>query len=294
MRGLARAALGLLLAAGAVDLTARASLEAQLDERPLPPGGVAVCRVRGLAPQGLVLAGLHQEAGFYFSPADGCLVALLAVPLGAKPGSQALALRWPGGEQALRLRVGRDPYPRRRLRVAGLKGRLKRSAQRGDDGRLKAAFSAGWDSLPKWRGRMAWPLTFTPQVTSPFGASRSYNRGEAAWRHQGVDLRAPNGCRVQAAAAGVVVLAKRRLALTGGSVLVDHGYGVVSAYFHLSKVLVTPGETLAQGQDLGISGNSGLSNGPHLHFELRLRGNSVAPDPWMRGPADAVPGAYPD
>jgi murein DD-endopeptidase MepM/ murein hydrolase activator NlpD len=108
-----------------------------------------------------------------------------------------------------------------------------------------------------------------------------------------VDLRAADGDQVRAAADGVVILARSRMALTGGSVLVDHGYGLVSAYFHLSKVLVHAGQALTPGQALGLSGHSGLSNGPHLHFELRLRGISVAPDPWMQGPA-AVPGAYPD
>jgi hypothetical protein len=290
-----RATLGLWLCLGAAVLPAQVRLDAQLDERPLPPGSVAVCRVRGLAPQGLVLAGLQQEAGFYFSPADGCLVALLAVPLGTRAGAQALALRWQGGQQPLGLTVGPDPYPHRRLRVPGLRRRLKRAEAQDDAGRLSKAFDAGWSSLPLWRGRLAWPLTFTPQVTSPYGACRSYNRGKAAWRHQGVDLRASDGCAVRAAAAGVVLLARRRLALTGGSVLVGHGYGLVSAYFHLSNVLVHPGQAVTAGQDLGSSGHSGLANGPHLHFELRLRGYSVDPGPWMPlGPAAAVPGAYPD
>ena len=293
MRAQARG-LCLVLACGAVQLPGQVHLDAQLDGRPLPPGGVAVCRVRGLAPQGLVLAGLHQEAGFYFSPADGCVVALLAVPLGTPPGRKGLVLRWDGGRQALGLRVGRDPYPSRRLRVAGLRRRLNRASAHGDLRRLNRAFAQDWDSPPLWHGRMAWPLTFTPQVTSPFGARRIYNRGQATWRHQGVDLRAPDGCVVRAAADGVVRLAARRLALTGGSVLVDHGYGLDSAYFHLARVLVKPGQAVAQGQVLGVSGHSGLANGPHLHFELRLRGFSVAPRPWMRGPALTVPGAYPD
>lgn len=292
------AALGALALAAALEGGAgpgvATRLDAGLDANPLPPGSVAVCRVRGLAPQGLVLAGLHQEAGFYFSPADGCLVALLAVPLGTRRGRQALALRWPGGEQALDLAVGPCPYPRLRVEhVEGLKSRLEASEALGEDTLLARAFARGGASQPRWKGRFAWPLSFTPTVTSPFGASRVYNRGEAAWVHKGLDLRCADGDAVAAAGDGVVRLARRRLALTGGTVLVDHGYGLVSAYFHLSRVAVRAGQAVSQGTLLGLSGHSGLANGPHLHFELRLRGYSVDPSPWML-PSRSLPNPLPN
>ncbi|HTB34551.1 MAG TPA: M23 family metallopeptidase [bacterium] len=276
-------------------LGARATeLDARLESNLLPPGSVAVCRVRGLAPQGLVLAGLHQEAGFYFSPADQCLVALLAVPLDTRPGPRSLTLAWPGHSQALALNVGPDPYPRRRIRVEGLQRRLEHAETRGEAGLMKEAFDSDLDSPPLWHGRMAWPITFTPTVTSPYGAARVYNRGEAGWRHQGVDLRAPDGSTILAAADGVVLLARHHLALSGNTVLLDHGYGLVSAYFHLSRLAVSPGQKVAKGQVLGLSGHSGLSAGPHLHFELRLRGYSVSPTPWMQGQSADPPAAYPN
>jgi hypothetical protein len=271
-----------------------AQLDARLEANLLPPGSVAVCRVRGLAPQGLVLAGLHQEAGFYFSPADRCLVALLAVPLSARPGLRVLQLAWPGHSQPLPLRVGPDPYPKRRIQVAGLQRRLDHAGTQGEAELMKQAFDSDLDSPPRWRGRLAWPVTFTPQVTSPYGAARVYNHGEAGWRHQGVDLRAPDGSRILAAADGVVLMARHHLALSGNTVLLDHGYGLVSAYFHLSRLAVKPGQAVVRGQTLGLSGHSGLSAGPHLHFELRLRGYSVSPTPWMQGQAPEPPAAYPN
>lgn len=282
-------ALGLAWSAGAW----AAPLDARLESNVLPPGSVAVCRVRGLAPQGLVLAGLHQEAGFYFSPADRCLVALVAVPLDSRPGPRTLRLAWPGHSQDLSLRVGPDPYPRSHVRVASLLGRLEDAETRGEAGLMRDAFASDLASPPLWRGRLAWPITFTPTVTSPYGAERIYNRGEARWRHQGMDLRAPDGSRILAAADGVVVLARRHLALSGNTVLLDHGYGLVSAYFHLSHLAVKPGQRVAKGQPLGLSGHSGLSDGPHLHFELRLRGYSVSPTPWMQGQPPDPPAAYP-
>ena len=159
---------------------------------------------------------------------------------------------------------------------------------------MKDAFDSDLDSPPRWRGRLAWPITFTPTVTSPYGAARIYNRGEAGWRHQGVDLRAPDGSRILAAADGVVLLARHHLALSGNTLLLDHGYGLVSAYFHLSHLAVKPGQPVAKGQLLGLSGHSGLSAGPLLHFELRLRGYSVSPTPWMQGQAPEPPAAYPN
>jgi murein DD-endopeptidase MepM/ murein hydrolase activator NlpD len=269
-------------------------LDARLESNVLPPGSVAVCRVRGLAPQGLVLAGLHQEAGFYFSPTNQCLVALVAVPLDARPGERILRLIWTGHSQDLSLRVGPDPYPRRHVRVAGLQRRLEHAETRGEADLMKEAFASDLDSPPLCRGRLAWPITFTPTITSPYGAARIYNRGEAGWRHQGVDLRAPEGSLVLAAADGVVLLARHHLALSGNTVLLDHGYGLVSAYFHLSHLAVRPGQRVSMGQPLGLSGHSGLSAGPHLHFELRLRGYSVSPTPWMQGQATAPPAVYPE
>lgn len=283
--------LGLGMAAA---LRGQAVLEASLDSGPVPPGNVAVCRVRGLAPQGLTLAGFRQEAGFYYSKADDAQVALLAVPLGTRPGRKQVELSWPGATpQRLWLQVAKDRAPRQKVRVSGLKRKMKKAVRSGDREVLDHAVAKAGLGPPLWKGRFQWPLAGEVVVTSGFGSRRDYNRGSAAWRHKGVDLRAAEGTPVLAANDGTVLLARRRLSLTGGSVILGHGYGLSSSYFHLSKVEVKAGQAVKKGQRLGLSGSTGLSSGPHLHWQMDLRGVPVSPQQWLQsdpgGPAPPAP-----
>ena len=118
-------------------------------------------------------------------------------------------------------------------------------------------------------------------MTSAFGSARVYNKGQAAWRHRGTDLRAPEGSQVFAANDGIVLLARKRLNATGGTVILGHGYGLCTSYYHLSKVLVKSGQTLKKGELLGLSGSTGLANGPHLHWQMELRGQAIDPQQWV-------------
>ena len=101
---------------------------------------------------------------------------------------------------------------------------------------------------------------------------------------------------MRAANDGIVSLARVHMALTGGTVVVDHGYGLVSAYFHMAKLEVRAGERVRKGELLGYSGSEGVSTGAHLHFEIRLHGLAVSPRFWVSGalpngrPAPGFPG----
>jgi hypothetical protein len=101
-------------------------------------------------------------------------------------------------------------------------------------------------------------------VTGRFGVARVFN-GVVSSRHLGVDFAGRPGAAVQAANRGVVVLVAD-LYLTGTTVLIDHGAGLVTGYLHLSRALVAPGDTVARGQLIGHVGASGRVTGPHLHW----------------------------
>lgn len=117
------------------------------------------------------------------------------------------------------------------------------------------------------------------EFTSPFGAWRLYN--ESLWgRHTGVDLRGPAGTPLLAPAAGRVVLAER-LDVRGNYVLIDHGWGVYSGLAHLSEIHVTRGQMVRQGQVIGISGSTGRSSGPHIHWEVTVNGEWVDPQQFL-------------
>lgn len=119
-----------------------------------------------------------------------------------------------------------------------------------------------------WTGLFQVPITST-FVTAPYGDSRSYNGGPIEIFHTGVDFGAATGTPVYAAAPGTIVYSGA-LTLRGNAVIIDHGRGVMTAHFHLSENLVTVGESVAQGQLIALVGSTGLSSGPHLHWDLRI------------------------
>ena len=119
------------------------------------------------------------------------------------------------------------------------------------------------------------PLKFYTRISSPFGVRRFINKNPVGF-HKGVDFAAPLGTPVFATLSGKVVLA-RKLYLTGNTIVIDHGWCLMSLYAHLSKIEVKEGQFVRQGQEIGKVGSTGRSTGPHLHFGVYL--NDVAVDP---------------
>ena len=120
-----------------------------------------------------------------------------------------------------------------------------------------------------------------------FGGQRILN-GEPKRPHYGVDLAAPVGTPVVAPAAGVVSFAETGLHYEGGLVLIDHGQGLITAYLHLSRVAVTAGQSVVQGQLIGAVGQEGRATGPHLCWRMRWRDQNLDPS-LMVGMAPPVP-----
>jgi len=123
---------------------------------------------------------------------------------------------------------------------------------------------------------LGWPLPDSAQVTSSFGL-RAHPLLGARRFHSGIDLGVPIGTPVRAAADGLVRRASDDR-VSGRLVLLDHGSGVSTVYCHNDSLLVAPGDAVKKGQVIALSGNSGLSTGPHLHYQLDL----------PQGPADPL------
>lgn len=134
---------------------------------------------------------------------------------------------------------------------------------------------------PLWRGRFLAPVRSFWPITSHFGERRAYDGGPVSGFHTGVDYGAKEGALVLAPAAGRVVLAEP-LTVRGNAVILDHGAGVHTGYWHLGQIFVEEGDEVAQGDPLGRVGNTGLSTGAHLHWELRVGGVAVDPLQWTR------------
>lgn len=148
------------------------------------------------------------------------------------------------------------------------------------------------DRPPMWTASFLKPRTSV--ITSEFGSGRLFN-GALTTRHLGVDFRGAVGEPVRAANRGVVALVDNFF-LAGNVVYLDHGGGVVTAYFHLSKTLVAAGDTVKRGQEIGLVGNTGRVTGPHLHWAARYGAITVNPldlvalgSKWYAGSSSRTP-----
>jgi murein DD-endopeptidase MepM/ murein hydrolase activator NlpD len=139
----------------------------------------------------------------------------------------------------------------------------------------RAAGIAGTAPPPTGSGSFSWPVSGT--ITAPFGW-RSNPFGGAPEFHEGLDIAAPMGTTVAAAAGGTIIMAQWYGGY-GNYILIDHGGGYSTGYGHLSAIYVSVGQSIQRGQAIGAVGSTGQSTGPHLHFEVRINGKPVDPAP---------------
>lgn len=128
------------------------------------------------------------------------------------------------------------------------------------------SFEVLWDAK-------GFDLPLDSEIASSFGTYRLLNQSIRT-RHTGWDQQAPMGTPIGAVATGKVVFAGK-LDIRGNYVMIDHGYGVYSGYAHLSQIHVTQGQTITKGQIVGMSGNTGRSDGAHLHWEMVVNGEWI-------------------
>lgn len=143
---------------------------------------------------------------------------------------------------------------------------------------------------------MQLPFTSAMDMTQPFGTT-SYTAEPAydgySHFHTGLDFALPLRTPIGAASAGRVVAAGWDTTGFGNRVVIDHGNGVETLYGHLTSVAVTPGQTVQAGQQIGLSGSTGNSSGPHLHFGVEQNGQWVDPAPYLGLSANGTAAAAP-
>lgn len=129
-------------------------------------------------------------------------------------------------------------------------------------------------------GQMAWPAPGYTRVTSPFG-NRIHPILKTKKLHTGIDIGIPSGKNIVAAGDGTVIHADW-LGGYGKAVMIDHGGGIVTLYAHNSSLLVSEKDKVKRGDTIAKAGSTGMSTGPHLHFEVRKNGEFVDPLPWVK------------
>jgi lysostaphin len=144
----------------------------------------------------------------------------------------------------------------------------------------RASIYSGYTTQRMWSGAFVRPAD--GDFSSIYGEGRSYNGSPVTDYHRGTDFVGGIGDNVYAAAAGRVVFVQQ-LQVRGNSIVIDHGAGVFTAYHHLSEFDVKEGDMVTPGQLIGKIGSTGLVTGPHLHWEVIVRGIEVDGRLWLNG-----------
>lgn len=158
-------------------------------------------------------------------------------------------------------------------------------AKIGDDVEKKKAARVQTQTLAEWANGFDWPVT--GRVSGVFGSQRILN-GEPKRPHSGLDVAAAAGTPIIAPAAGIVRLADSDMYFEGGLVLLDHGHWLESAFLHMSRLDVKPGDHVEKGQVIGAVGATGRATGPHMHWSVKWAGTLV--DPQLLVADMAIPG----
>jgi len=181
-------------------------------------------------------------------------------PAGTWSERDSLAALGPTGEQALAARVDVDALSRR----ANI---------------LVRSLNQAYDTLARQRERLAALPSIMPTkgwLTGAFARERVHPLLHLARPHEGIDVTAPMGAEIEAPAAGVVTEVKWEEGY-GNMITLDHGFGLVTRYAHCSKILVARGTRVKRGQKIALVGSTGLSTGPHLHYEVWVNRKPVNP-----------------
>ena len=221
-----------------------------------------------------------QQLAFRHSTECRCWYALGGVNVETKPGRYELRLSGSGenaqkAEFSYPVSVVAAHYPFSTIKVAPAFVEPPKEAEpviAAADAAKKQAFAATAPN-PLWSGAFERPTT--TETSGVFGSARIYN-GVKKSQHLGLDFHASTGTPVHATNAGKVILA-RPLYFEGNCVMLDHGQGLVTIYMHLSEFKVKEGEKVAAGQLIALSGGTGRSTAPHLHFAVRWHGEYLNP-----------------
>lgn len=230
-------------------------------------------------------AGRFGEQPLQFAPYEDGYVALVGIDAFSEPGIYDLELT--GGDERglwaplrVRLPVMEAAYDTQYIEVGeALDGLLDPVVRATEDEFLKTIY-ADFNQEQQWTGVFTVPLT-TTIVSAAYGGRRSYNGGPIEIYHTGIDYAAAEGTTINAPANGTVIFSDT-LDLRGGILIIDHGLGVMTGYYHLLEALVEPGQQVAAGQPIGRVGSTGLSSGPHLHWDLRVMNVTVDPAQWTQ------------
>jgi murein DD-endopeptidase MepM/ murein hydrolase activator NlpD len=235
---------------------------------------------------------LGHQIPFSFDSATKTWFALAGISLETAPGTYTLELT---GERSAKATTPKMPfsskfavapgtYPKTevKLTVAGkfTEPSPEQEKQIAEGVKIKDDYLNRVTPAREWDGKFTAPADAA--ISDVFGSQRIFN-GKAQRPHLGLDFRVPSGTPVAAMNSGTVLLA-RFLYFEGNCVVIDHGQGLLTLYFHLSEFKVKEGDDVKRGQVIGLSGGTGRATGPHLHVAVRWQGTYLDPARLMELP----------
>lgn len=269
-----------LVVAATVSLGAQAaSSTIAIDARALQPGELVVLTVTTSGEAGAVHVRAFDKDWPAFAVDERTWRTFVGIDLDTEPGDYSASVRIDSAAGAERLSktlsVMSKTFRTRNLTVdnafvnppASVQARIEREAAQ-----LNRIYASG-SPTPLWTGPFLRPVPH--QANSAFGARSVFN-GERRSPHGGADFLSPAGTPIKAPSAGVVLLAGD-LYYTGGTVVLDHGAGLISVFAHMSAVDARTGDHVEPGTVLGKVGATGRVTGAHLHWTLRANGVRVDP-----------------
>ena len=254
-------------------------------------GGVAMLEIGGAHAAGRWRLRVgNREIPLVPPGADGSRVVWIGVDLAQPPGPfevivDGVSLAGERSSAGAVLLVADGAFPVQRLSVPRSFTELDAATLERVD-REKALLDKLWSTATParlWRGPFRSPLQAVGGGTG-FGLRRIIN-GDPRAPHTGVDFSVPAGTPIFAANTGQVVLAAEHF-FAGKSLVLDHGEGLYTMYFHLQDSLVQPGQRVASGEAIGRVGSSGRATGPHLHWGARLYGARINPEELLKLPPE--------
>lgn len=226
---------------------------------------------------------LGHQLTFSYDASQKTWFTLAGVSFETKPGKYTLEMTGESarGKEPFHLKkvfsVGRANYPKIKVQLAVEKKFTapspEQESQIAESVKIKQEYLGRVTPEREWRGDFAAPVDAA--TSDVFGSQRIFN-GVAQREHQGLDYRVPTGTPVHAMNEGTVLLA-RFLYFEGNCVVIDHGQGLLTLYFHLSELKVKAGDPIERGQEIGLSGGTGRATGPHLHVAVRWQGTYLDP-----------------
>lgn len=257
------------------------------------PGEVFVVHVEGVRSTGPLETVFLGHTFALWPTRDQGWEGLVAVDRDESPGIRELVIRDESDDSATaslptEVRVEPRRYAEQRLTVNERMVSLAPKDQRRATKEARRIHSALAVRTPTRLWDTPFSIPVDGPISSAYGVRRYYN-GKRRGYHGGVDLAATRGTVVHAAAAGKVVLAGNFF-YTGWSVFIDHGFGLVTAYFHMESIRVTQGQGVGAADALGRVGSTGRSTGPHLHWAAYLDGLKVDPLSLTRATGGAAGG----